>query len=97
MDVQPSIALKMSAAKKNPVAKKRNVVKKVHAINVNENINMDKIELSERYRIAYNKTLEQEPFWKKDVIINNTGQRDRIVDEFCQKVIEMAESDTSLN
>jgi len=97
LDVQPSIALKMSAAKKNPVAKKLNVVKKVHAINVNENINMDKIELSERYRIAYNKTLGQEPFWKKDAIINNTGQRDRIVDEFCQKVIEMAESDTSLN
>lgn len=87
----------MSAAKKKPVAKKVNAVKKVHAINANENTNMDKIQLSERYRIAYNKTLEQEPFWKKDVIINNTGQRDRIVDEFCRKVIEMAESDTFFN
>lgn len=87
----------MSVAKKNPVAKKINAAKKVHAINENENIDMDKIELSERYRIAYDKVFDQELAWKKDVIINNTGQRDRIVNEFCKKVIEMAESDISLN
>jgi hypothetical protein len=58
---------------------------------------MQKIKLSQRYKTAYNKVLEQEPFWKKDVIIHNTGQQDRIVDEFCQKVVELAESEAELN
>lgn len=55
------------------------------------------IKLSERYKVAYQTVLDQEPFWKKDVIIHNTGQQDRVVEEFCKKVVELAESEAELN
>ena len=54
-------------------------------------------EMPQRYQIAYSKVLDQQPFWKKDVIMENTGQKDRVVDEFCKQVIELAESDLKLN
>ena len=50
-------------------------------------------EMSQRYQEAYSKVLDQQPFWKKSVIMENTGQKDRVVDEFCKQVAELAESD----
>jgi len=92
----------MSPAKNTTITNKnvanKNVANKnANVINANKNSGMDNTKLSERYRICYDALLEKEISWKKDVIINNTGQKDRVVDEFCQKVIEMAESDTPLN
>ena len=54
-------------------------------------------EMSQRYQVAYLKVLDQQPFWKKTVIMENTGQEDRVVNEFCKQVVELAESDLKLN
>tara|TARA_Y100000004_G_C8781756_1_gene355309 strand:- start:324 stop:611 length:288 start_codon:yes stop_codon:yes gene_type:complete len=54
-------------------------------------------EMSQRYQVAYSKVLDQQPFWKKAVIMENTGQEDRVVNEFCKQVVELAESDLKLN
>jgi hypothetical protein len=55
------------------------------------------LEMAQRYQAAYLKVLEQQPFWKKSSIIENSGQKDRVVSEFCKQVIELAESDMQIN
>jgi hypothetical protein len=55
------------------------------------------VKLPQRYESAYLKILEEQDSWKKNAIVKNTGQKDRVVDEFCKQVVELAESDAELN
>lgn len=52
------------------------------------------LEAAFKYKLVYEDTLSKLPFWKRDVIISNTGHlhEDRVVIEFVKSVVEKAES-----